>query len=135
MKPIIPILALGVVFTATSAAAKPMGHETGAFSSAPAVVMPTPAPTLNEGALGLPSQPGLGNPGAISSVIPNQIGTPDLSGALPGEPGSPAYDPIAALPSLGNTGSALAPNPGTSAAGFNNPSVSSGTSPFSGTGG
>jgi hypothetical protein len=94
-----------------------------------------PQPTLNQGALGIGSEPGFGNPGAIVPANPDQINAPDLSGALPGEPGSPTYDPNAALPSLGNAGSALAPNPGTSAAGFNTPSVSSGTSPFSGTGG
>jgi len=44
-------------------------------------------------------------------------------GALPGGPGSPTYDPNAALPSLNNAGSALAPA-GTS--GLTAPSTSSG---------
>ena len=48
-------------------------------------------------------------------------------GALPGAPGSSTYDPFGALPSLNNPGSALAPTPGTSAAGINRPSTSSGT--------
>jgi hypothetical protein len=98
--------------------------------SPPAVLSPLPAPMVNPGALGVVGQQGIGNPGLISQSTPNQIVAPDLSGALPGEPGSPTYDPNAALPSLGNAGSALAPNPGTSAAGF-----SSGTNPASGTGG
>src|SRR5262249_43960709 len=44
-------------------------------------------------------------------------------GALPGGPGSPTYNPNAALPSLNNAGSALAPA-GTS--GLTAPSTSSG---------
>jgi hypothetical protein len=47
-------------------------------------------------------------------------------GALPGSPGSATYDPYAALPSLGNQGSALAPTVGTSASGIRAPSTSSG---------
>jgi hypothetical protein len=56
-------------------------------------------------------------------------------GAQPGAPGSPSYEPNAALPSLSNEGSALAPDTGTSAAGFNTPSVSSGTNVNTGSGG
>jgi hypothetical protein len=137
MKSLFPILALGVMFIASGAAARPM-----AMSRSPNVglspsetITQIPQPTLNQGALGIGSEPGFGNPGAIVPANPDQINAPDLSGALPGEPGSPTYDPNAALRSLGNAGSALAPNPGTSAAGFNAPSVSSGTNPASGTGG
>ena len=64
-------------------------------------------PPVNSGALGLPRQ----------ATINNQFN----DGALPGAPGSSTYDPNAALPSLDNQGSALAPNPGTSAFGFRNP--------------
>jgi hypothetical protein len=141
MKLILPIMALGVVFAASSAFARPMGHSSGMGSGSSVGLSPSapitsiPEPTVNQGAPGIGSEPGLGNPGAIITSTPNQINTPDLSGALPGEPGSPTYDPNAALPSLGNAGSALAPNPGTSAAGFNTPSVSSGTNPASGGGG
>ena len=44
-------------------------------------------------------------------------------GALPGGPGSPTYDPNAALPSLNNAGSALAP---AVTSGLTAPSTSSG---------
>jgi hypothetical protein len=141
MKFFIPIVALGIVFAASGAVARPMGHGSNVGlgsslgQSPPAAVTSTPQPTLNQGLRDYGSVPGLGNPGAIGVVNPDRINAPDLSGALPGEPGSPTYDPNAALPALGNAGSALAPNPGTSAAGFNNPSVSSGTNPASGTGG
>ena len=50
----------------------------------------------------------------------------------PGAPGSPSYDPNAALPSLGNQGSAVAPEPGSSASGINTPNSSSGTGTSSG---
>jgi hypothetical protein len=53
-------------------------------------------------------------------------------GAQPGAPGSPSYDPNAALPSLGNQGSAVAPEPGSSASGINTPNSSSGTGTSSG---
>jgi len=56
-------------------------------------------------------------------------------GALPGSPGSATYDSSAALPSLDNTGSALAPNPGTSAAGFGSPNTNTGTTPSLNSGG
>jgi len=50
-------------------------------------------------------------------------GTSQNFGALPGNPGSPTFDPNAALPSLNDPGSALAPTPGTSASGINTPST------------
>ena len=53
-------------------------------------------------------------------------------GAQPGAPGSPSYNPNAALPSLGNQGSAVAPEPGTSASGINQPNSSSGAGTSSG---
>ena len=137
MKPIFPILTLGVVFAATGAMAQPRGHNI--ILSPPAVISATPAPvpTVNSGTLGvLPQQtigspvgnPGLSSPVTTDSMIQN-------FGALPGEPGSPTYDPNAALPTLGNEGSSIAPTPGTSAAGFNTPSVSSGTNIDTGSGG
>jgi hypothetical protein len=68
-------------------------------------------------------------PASTAQPHTNPIGgvfTDQGLGALPGAPGSSTYDPFGALPSL-NPGSALAPTPGTSAAGINTPSTSSGT--------
>jgi hypothetical protein len=86
------------------------------------------------------SAPPYVNPGALFG--PTEFGTPPVNsgligpitnqyddGALPGAPGSATYDPNAALPSLDNPGSALAPNPGTSAAGFGSPNTNTGTTP------
>ena len=155
MKSILPILALGAVFVASGAVAKSMDHNI--ILSPPPVVTATPMPTVNSGTLGMLPQQTIGAPavnqgaletvpqqttgttigsaGTISPVSPNTIDTQQTFGALPGEPGSATYDPNAALPWLGNEGSALAPDTGTSAAGFNAPSVSSGTNIGTGTGG
>jgi hypothetical protein len=130
MKSAFPILAMAALLLGASAAeaARPMGH--GANSN---IILPAPPvesslpPTTNSGALDLP-QP-LGTPpvntGAIGTTNPAAIGVPGQQsfGALPGNPGSATYDPNAALPSLDNQGSALAPTPGTSASGFNTPST------------
>ena len=67
-------------------------------------------------------------PPPISTIPPQTnpiggVGTGQNFGALPGNPGSPTYDPNAALPSLGNSGSTLAPLGGTLTA----PSTSTGT--------
>ena len=58
--------------------------------------------------------------GGVNQSLSVQPGVPEINpitgqdfGALPGEPGSPTYDPNAALPSLNNQGSALAPLGGT----------------------
>lgn len=137
MKPIFPILALSAVFAATGAAAKPMGRNI--ILSPPTVVTatPTPVPTVNSGALGVLPQQTIGAP--IANLAPTDPVTTNSMlqnfGALPGEPGSPTYDPNAALPTLGNEGSSIAPTPGTSDAGFNTPSVSSGTNIDTGSGG
>jgi hypothetical protein len=72
MKSIIPILTLGVVFAASDAAAKPMGHSSNIILSAPTVATLTPVPTVN--------------PGAISPVTPTTIDMQQNFGALPGEP-------------------------------------------------
>ena len=155
MKSIIPILALGALFAASGAAAKSADHNI--ILSPPPVVTATPMPTVNSGALSVLPQQMIGAPtvnqgaletlpqqttgtpigsaGTISPVSPNTVDTQQSFGALPGEPGSATYDPNAALPSLGNEGSALAPDTGTSAAGFNTPSVSSGTNINTGSGG
>jgi hypothetical protein len=54
------------------------------------------------------------NTGAIGITSPSALGVPGQQtfGALPGNPGSATYDPNAALPSLGNSGSAIAPDQG-----------------------
>jgi hypothetical protein len=130
MKPAFPILAVAALLlgAGTAEAARPMGHAANSniILPAPPVESSLPPPT-NSGALDLP-QP-LGTPpvnsGAIGITNPAAIGVPGQQsfGALPGNPGSATYDPNAALPSLDNQGSALAPNTGTSAAGFNTPST------------
>ena len=139
MKAILPILVLGVAFASTGAVAEPMRHNSNIILSAPLVATPVLMPTVNSGALGVLPQQTIGAPvgnlGAISPVTPNSIDMQQNFGALPGEPGSATYDPNAALPSLGNEGSSIAPTPGTSDAGFNQPSVSSGTGIDTGTGG
>jgi hypothetical protein len=74
------------------------------------------------------STPPQTNPGAIGLLNPANpaFGAGQNFGALPGNPGSPTYNPNAALPSLGNSGSALAPSAGTSSSGINTPSTTSG---------
>ncbi len=105
-------------------AAKPMNRNM-TFAVPP----PVPVATPNLGALSVPAQGiggMLGNPGALGTINPAANGQQSF-GALPGDPGSPTFDPNAALPSLGNTGTALAPTVGTSAAGFTSPSTNSGS--------
>jgi hypothetical protein len=63
------------------------------------------------------------NFGVVPGFAETNPVTGQAFGALPGGPGSPTYDPNAALPSLGNSGSALAPLGGTLTA----PSTSTGT--------
>jgi hypothetical protein len=89
MEPIVPIVALGVVAAASSAVARPLNPGSNVSLSPPAAISPLPVPTVNTGALGVVAQQGISNPGLISPSTPSQIGTPDLSGALPGEPGLP----------------------------------------------
>ena len=104
-------------------------------SPGPAVESVTPPmessvpPPVNPGTLSSPPEFGL-----PACECPAQscrsISKPSLIkpnfGALPGSPGSATYDPSAALPALDNAGSALAPNPGTSAAGFGSPNTNTG---------
>src|SRR6476660_4666212 len=136
MKSAFPILAAVALLigASTAYAARPMGQ--GATSSNRNIILPPPVesslpPTTNSGALDLPILPqtSLGTPpvnaGAIGITNPAALGVPGQQsfGALPGNPGSATYDPNAALPSLNNQGSALAPTQETSAAGFNTPST------------
>jgi hypothetical protein len=69
-----------------------------------------------------PPQTNSGTIGLLNPANP-AFGTSQNFGALPGNPGSPTYNPNAALPSLGNSGS---PSAGTSSSGINTPSTTSG---------
>ena len=82
-----------------------------AFAEALNMLQPLGMPPVNTGAIGITSPSALGVPGQ------------QTFGALPGNPGSATYDPNAALPSLGNSGSAIAPDQGSSATGVNTPST------------
>jgi hypothetical protein len=78
------------------------------------------------GAAGQPNQNFNARPGVPS---PSFEAGEQRFGASPGAPGSPSYNPFGGLPALGNSGSALNPNLGTSAAGVNSPSASSSVNP------
>jgi hypothetical protein len=139
MKSAFPILAAVALLigASTACAARPMGQ--GAMSSNRNIITSPPPPLqsslpppTNSGALGVPQTfvpQTLGTPpvnaGGIGFTNPAATGVPNQQsfGALPGNPGSATYDPNAALPSLNNQGSALAPIQGTSASGFNTPST------------
>jgi len=71
---------------------------------------PLGAPPVNTGALGTTGP---------ASLVPGQ---PSF-GSLPDNPGSATYNPNAALPSLGNSGSAIAPDEGSPATGLNTSST------------
>ncbi len=141
MKSSLTILAAATLLTIAvqAYAASPTGNgdALGASPSVGSVTSPSVGsvapltPQLNPGALGAPTEFGTPpvNTGAIGSINQQGIGTQSNFGALPGSPGSATYDPNAALPSLGNAGSALAPNPTTSGAGFGSPNTNSGTTP------
>lgn len=113
MKSAFPILAAVALLlgASTAQAARPMGNSNIILAPTPPL-QSSPPPTTNLGALNLPQNPAaLGVPGQGSF------------GALPGNPGSATYNPNAALPTLGNSGSAILPDQGTSAAGINVPST------------
>lgn len=76
------------------------------------------------GAAGATSAPAA--PAQSVGATPSASGTSQSFGAQPGAPGSSSYDPRAALPSMDNQGSAISPNPGTSASGIRTPSTGSG---------
>jgi hypothetical protein len=96
---------------AVGAALSVVGAAHGADPVAGSIGTSAGAPTRSFGAI-----PGMPGAGAVAPSF----------GALPGAPGSPTYQPFSALPSLGNQGTPVAPEPGTSAAGFNAPNSSSG---------
>jgi hypothetical protein len=118
--PILAALALLLGASTAQAASRPMGNSK--------ILEPTPPlqsslpPMTNSGALNMPQTPG----GALNMPQnPTALGVPGQGsfGALPGNPGSATYDPNAALPTLGNSGLAISPDQGTSAAGINAPST------------
>ena len=118
MKPTFPILvAAAVLLGASSAeAARPMAGNSNI------IIAPTPPlPAANQFRGAMPQPLGMlpVNTGAIGITSPSALGVPGQQtfGALPGNPGSATYDPNAALPSLGNSGSAIAPDQGTLSAG------------------
>jgi hypothetical protein len=130
MKSSLPLLTIAALLAGANpgvaASSKPHGNI---MLAPPSVVSVTPAqsptPQLNPGALVSPQfgMPPV-NSGLIAPVTQQGINNQQNFGALPGAPGSATYDPNAALPSLDNPGTALAPNPGSSATG--NQSVGSG---------
>jgi hypothetical protein len=81
-------------------------------------------PQTNSGALNA-ARNASRQPGQSAFTSPSALGVPGQQtfGALPGNPGSATYDPNAALPSLDNSGSAIAPDQGSSATGVNTPST------------
>jgi hypothetical protein len=125
------LIAATLLLNAGIAQASP--HGAANHMSAPFEILTPPAestvpPQVNPGALSGPTEFGTPpvNSGAIAPLNQQTINSQPDYGALPGNPGSATYDPNAALPSLNNPGSALAPLPGTSGAGFNSPSTNSG---------
>jgi hypothetical protein len=146
MKNSLLILAASAALIGASSAqaAPPRGHGPAIVLPGPAVESVTPPPMesslpppVNPGTLSGPPEFGLPpvNAGTIMPLNQQTITDQPNFGALPGSPGSATYDPSAALPSLDNTGSALAPNPGTSAAGFGSPNTNTGTTPSLNSGG
>ena len=107
MKPAFSIFVAGVVLLGSSSAEA--ARNSNLILPPPPLISTTPTQTNPIGGFGI-----------------GGFGTGSSFGALPGNPGSPTYDPNAALPSLGNSGSVLAPSAGTSSSGINTPSTNSG---------
>ena len=128
MKSAFPILAAVALLlgASTAQAARPMGNSNIILAPTPPLQSSLP-PMTNSGALNMPQPLGTPpvNPGPIGITNPAALGVPGQGsfGALPGNPGSATYDPNAALPTLGNSGSAISPDQGTSAGGINAPST------------
>ena len=132
MKSSLPILIIAALLASANASlaasSKPHGNIILAPPSVESVTpAPSPSPQLNPGALVSPEfgMPPV-NSGLIGPGTQQGINNQQDFGALPGAPGSATYDPNAALPSLDNPGTPLAPNPGSSATGFRNSSVGNG---------
>jgi hypothetical protein len=128
------LMLASVALLATGGTVQAAPKGAGMSSSSVGIVTPPIESSVplytNPGGLGAPTEFGTPpvNAGAIAPFSQPNI-TGQYDGALPGAPGSATYDPNAALPSLDNPGSALAPNPGTSAAGFGSPNTNTGTTP------
>jgi hypothetical protein len=95
----------------------PMKPSFFIFLAAALLIGTTSAEAARKTSAGL-SNPMLPPPSSVAPLTPHTnpiggVGTGQTFGALPGSPGSPTFDPNAALPSLNNPGSALAPQPGT----------------------
>jgi hypothetical protein len=118
------VLLLGAT---TAQAARPTGSNSNIILSPPTPLQSSVPPMTNSGALDTPLPLGTPqvNSGALGLTSPSALGVPGQQsfGALPGNPGSATYDPNAALPSLGNSGSAIAPDQGSSATGLTTPST------------
>jgi hypothetical protein len=132
MRPSLLILAsAALLLSAGMAQAAPRDRGMNRMSAPPVEIVTPPTessvpPPVNPGMLQGPAEfgtPAL-NSGAIAPLNQQSTTNQPNYGALPGNPGSATYDPNAALPSLDNPGSAMAPLPGTTGAGFNNPSTS-----------
>ncbi len=126
------LMLASVALLANAGVAQAASKSGGMSSSSLGIVTPpiesSVPPYTNPGGLGAPTEFGT-PPVNAGAIAPPMINSPYSDGALPGAPGSATYDPNAALPSLDNSGSALAPNPGTSAAGFGSPNTNTGTTP------
>lgn len=130
MKSAFPILAAAaaLLLSAGSAqAARPMGGNSNIILPPAPPLQSSLPPMTNSGALNTPHPLGTPpvNTGALGITGPASLGVPGQQsfGALPGNPGSASYNPNAALPSLGNSGSAIPPDEGSSATGVNTPST------------
>ena len=127
MKPAFPILAAAVLLLGASSAeaARPMGGNSNIIIAPPPPLQSSLPPQINSGALNM-SQP-LGTPpvntGAIGITSPSALGVPGQQtfGVLPDNPGSAIQTRL--LPSLSSSGSALAPDQGSSATGISTPST------------
>ena len=117
MKPTFPILAAAAVLLGASLAeaARPMARNSNI------IIAPTPPlqNSLRSNQFRGAEYAAATRTGAIGITSPSALGVPGQQtfGALPGNP------PNAALPSLGNSGSAIAPDQGSSATGVNTQST------------
>jgi hypothetical protein len=130
MKFAFPILAaVAVLFlgAGSAQAARPIGGNSNIILPPAPPLQSSLPPMTNSGALNTPQPLGMPpvNTGALVTTGPASLGVPGQQsfGALPGNPGSATYNPNAALPSLGNSGSAIAPDEGSSTTGVNTPST------------
>ena len=117
MNPTFSILGAAILLLGSSSAeaARGTGGNSNLILSPPPVISAAPPQTPIFGGVNQGIAPGLPEINPI---------TGQSFGALPGSPGSSTYDPNAALPSLNNQGSALAPLGGTTTFGVTAPTTS-----------